>query len=1041
MIEFLILILTLAIAWLIYNFLNLRDRVAFFNSRSGELFRRLATMEADLQQLRKELPHRMGGPVPVAPTPESAGQQLEVQLPATPMVSTAAITPHAPKVPESPATQIPVFSPVILSMEGIDAEAAATSAASGEVFKQGGHDARFALPAPGAPARAAEPTINWERFLGVNLFAWVGGLALFLGVAFFIKYAFEHDLISPAMRVVIGLAVGLGALVTGLWLSRERYAATVQTLCGSGILILYADVFASHAFYHFIDPLAAFALMSLVTATAFLLAVRLEAQPIAILGLLGGFLTPPLLSTGEDRPVGLFSYVALLDAGLIAVALHRRWDHLVLLSGAATVVMELGWNIKFFSIDNVETAMTVFASFSFFYLGAWRLFYSRGTSWGYPTCAALLQCTFSFMFAFILLVGPYAEVAADRPWLLFGYVILIDLGVLVMAYADPVLRLLQHLAGGAVFLLLSIWTTHSMTGELIYWALAFFLLFTVLHSVAPVVFERLRPGGPSVRWAHLFPPAAVLLTLAPLVMGGVPSAFLWLAMILLNMVGLGLTVATGFLAPFTIMLVLTLITIGIWVMEGVARDLLGLEAILLPLGVLALLFFGAGVFLLRRIARDASSSRPPLGLFVDGGPDWNSPALVPILSSALPFVLLAQVAAVLKVADPSPVFGMALLFTVLLLGLVRYLDGMAGLAIAPLAGVLLVEHVWHCSNFTPEGAFLPLLWYLLFPLILGIFPFLFPVRCRESLAPWLASALAAPLHFYLVYQAVHLGYPNPYMGVVPAAFAVVSLLGLLRLLRLVKQDHPQRLTLLALFAGVSLFFITLIFPVQLDRQWLTLGWALEGVALIWLMRRIPHEGLRISGTVLLAISFARLALNPYVFEYHARGGMPVFNWYLYSYGIVAACLILGAKMLPPAPRDTQREYFGPVLCALGGVLAFMLLNIEIVDYFSEGEQLSFEFGGNFARDMTYSLAWGLFAFIVMIIGIRGRSAGARYAGIGLLTITLLKLFFHDLWLLGGLYRIGSFVGLAVLLILVSFLYQRFLGTNIDRNSTKGTEKT
>jgi len=537
----------------------------------------------------------------------------------------------------------------------------------------------------------------------------------------------------------------------------------------------------------------------------------------------------------------------------------------------------------------------------------------------------------------------------------------------------------------------------------------------------------------------LFPPVAVLLALAPLVTAGVPPVFLWLAMILLNAVGLGLTLATGFLAPFTCMLVLTLITLCVWVMEGAAGDLLGLAAILLPMGVLSLLFFGAGIFLLLRSARASGGADVRCGLFTGEGPDWNSPALVPILSSALPFVLLAQVAAVLRVADPSPIFGMALLFVVLLLGLVRYLKDMAWLSIVPLAGVLLVEHVWHFSNFTPESAFLPLLWYLLFPTILGIFPFLFPDRYRESLAPWLASALGAPLHFYLVYQAVHRGYPNPYMGAVPTAFAVVSLLGLLRLLRLIKSDHPRRLTLLALFAGVSLFFVTLIFPVQLDRQWLTLGWALEGVALIWLMRRIPHEGLRITGTALLAVSFARLALNPYVFEYYVRSSTPIINWYLYSYGAVAACLILGGNMLPPAPKGTRREYFGPILCSLGGVLAFMLLNIEIADYFSEGEQLSFEFGGNFARDMTYSLAWGLFAFIVMIIGIRGRSAGARYAGIGLLTITLLKLFFHDLWLLGGLYRIGSFVGLAALLILVSFLYQRFLGAGTDRSSAKGTE--
>lgn len=83
--------------------------------------------------------------------------------------------------------------------------------------------------------------------------------------------------------------------------------------------------------------------MVLVTTAAFLLAVRLDALVIAILGMLGGFLTPPLLSTGQDNPFGLFGYIAILDAGLILVALHRRWFFLTALGAFATALMEIGW--------------------------------------------------------------------------------------------------------------------------------------------------------------------------------------------------------------------------------------------------------------------------------------------------------------------------------------------------------------------------------------------------------------------------------------------------------------------------------------------------------------------------------------------------------------------------------------------------------------------------------------------------------------------------------------------------------------------------
>ena len=87
--------------------------------------------------------------------------------------------------------------------------------------------------------------------MGVKLFAWVGGLALFLGVVFFVKYAFDRDLIPPEVRVAIGFLVGIGLLVGGVALSRKNYAVLSQTLCATGVVILYAVTFACRSIYHF----------------------------------------------------------------------------------------------------------------------------------------------------------------------------------------------------------------------------------------------------------------------------------------------------------------------------------------------------------------------------------------------------------------------------------------------------------------------------------------------------------------------------------------------------------------------------------------------------------------------------------------------------------------------------------------------------------------------------------------------------------------------------------------------------------------------
>ena len=161
----------------------------------------------------------------------------------------------------------------------------------------------------------------------------------------------------------------------------------------------------------------------------------------------------------------------------------------------------------------------------------------------------------------------------------------------------------------------------------------------------------------------------------------------------------------------------------------------------------------------------------------------------------------------------------------------------------------------------------------------------------------------------------------------------------------------------------------------------------------------------------------------------------LLNWYLYAYGIVTVCLFAGASLLA-APRNKIGDLnIPPILFTLGTILAFLLLNIEIADYFSApGSTLTFEFTGNFARDMTYSIAWALFALILLVFGIWKKLRGARYSAIGLLSVTILKLFLHDLAQLNQLYRIGALVGVAVIAMLASFAYQRFFAASVKKEA-------
>ena len=385
--------------------------------------------------------------------------------------------------------------------------------------------------------KPAAPAFDWEQFLGLKLAAWLGGLVLALGVVFGLKYSFEHALIQPPMRVALGLLFGLGLLVGGLRVARPKYAVTAQVLCATGVLVLYADIFSACSFYHLIGSGSAFLFMVVVTVTAFSLAVRLDAPAVAVLGLLGGFMTPPLLSTGEDNPLGLFGYIALLDAGLVAVTLRKRWGYLVLLGALGTLAMEWGWLEKFFVADKIYTAMTVFAGFAWFFTAAFGLDQRKKPLDKNVAAAALILPASAFCFAFYLIDKPYPDIMA-RPGLLFSYLFIVDLGLLGMVWLRDEMRTVHGVAGLAMFGLLMIWSAHHLSAGLLNWALGGYLLFAICHTVYPLVLERCRPRASSKDWVQVFPVLALCLILFPTIQLAEVSLAIWPVVLLVDLLAI-----------------------------------------------------------------------------------------------------------------------------------------------------------------------------------------------------------------------------------------------------------------------------------------------------------------------------------------------------------------------------------------------------------------------------------------------------------------------------------------------------------------------
>ncbi|HEX3420614.1 MAG TPA: DUF2339 domain-containing protein, partial [Candidatus Udaeobacter sp.] len=885
-------------------------------------------------------------------------------------------------------------------------------------------------------ARPTKPPIDWEQFMGAKLFAWIGGLSLFLGIAFFVKYSFEHNLIPPELRVAIGFVVGAGLVVGGLLLKRKENAITAQTLCATGILVLYAVTFACRAYYHFafFGLVPTFLLMTLITAVAFLLSVRLNAITVAVLGIAGGFLTPILLSTNQDNPLGLFGYIALLDIALLALALRQRWNSLAILGAIGTALMQLAWvgaffvHGKYFAGNKVLTFMAVFVAFQALFLAAaaWAKRTEKANS-TFFACAIGLAAI-AMLSAFYLLGF---QAVAHRPALLFSYLFVIDLGLLALTLIERKLTLVQAVAGLAAFIFLGAWTGNYLAIGQLYTALGFYFVFALFHAAVPIALQRLHKIEVP-RWTHIFPTLALLLVLIPIFRLTEVSLTVWPFVFIVDVLAIGLAIATATLLPVIAVLALTLVAVGAWLLR-IPAELTGLPTALLILACFAIFFFVAVSWACRRLA--APGTRTP-NLFGNITDPANLSVQLPALSATLPFLLLIMVMLQLPLTNPSPVFGLGLLLVILLLGMseIFSLDLLPAVA---LVSVLGLEHAWHFEHFDPTRATLPLIWYLGFYSLFTIFPFLFHQRFAGKTVPWATAALAGPLHFYLIYQLVRTAYPSDVPGLIPIAFALPALLGLFVLVKRTPLASTARNAQLALFGGTALFFITLIFPIQFDRQWITVGWALEGAALCWLFHRVSHSGLRLAAVGLLVVVFVRLALNPAVLSYHPRAGFPIFNWYLYTYGIGTGCLFVAARLLAPPRNRVLGQNVRPLLYTLGTVLAFFIVNIEIADYFSTPgvAALTFQFSGNFARDMSYSIAWALFALLLLIVGIQERIAATRYAGLALLGITVAKLFFHDLSQLDQLYRIGAFIAVAVIAIVASFLYQRFLAGATKSNET------
>jgi len=221
------------------------------------------------------------------------------------------------------------------------------------------------------PSRLMDMLTNY--FTGGNLLVRIGGVILFFGLAFLVKYAAEHSIISIEMRLW-GIGLAAVALIGTGWKLRDREGAYGQILQGLGVAMLYLVIYGASKFYGLLSLEMAFVLMLGVVVLGSLLAVIENSLPLALFATAGGFLVPILTSSGEGSHITLFSYYAFLNLGLFIVAWFRSWRVLNVLGFLFTFFIATAWGVLRYKSEFFATTEPFLILYFFMYLSISILF-------------------------------------------------------------------------------------------------------------------------------------------------------------------------------------------------------------------------------------------------------------------------------------------------------------------------------------------------------------------------------------------------------------------------------------------------------------------------------------------------------------------------------------------------------------------------------------------------------------------------------------------------------------------------------------------
>ncbi len=267
-------------------------------------------------------------------------------------------------------------------------------------------------PMPLLPEAAREP-IQWELLVGRKALGWIAVVSLIFAAAFFLRYAIENEWIGPLGRVAVGAVTGMALIVAGWRYDRRGWRVFSQMLSAAGVIVLYLSTYSAFGFYHLLPRETATVFLAVVIVESAILAVRYDSPAIALTAVLGGLATPVLMRSEHDLYMALFTYLGVLNAGVLLLLLLRAWAAIGTVALLGTQALFWIWYAGSYHPEKLDWAIgfqaVLFGLFLADSLGTYALRWRR-TLWE-DSGRLILNAAFWFTAVYVLFREDY------RPWM------------------------------------------------------------------------------------------------------------------------------------------------------------------------------------------------------------------------------------------------------------------------------------------------------------------------------------------------------------------------------------------------------------------------------------------------------------------------------------------------------------------------------------------------------------------------------------------------------------------------------------------------